>query len=101
MANDRIDRVLAALPSLLFEGDHLGARSLLEELYDAAQDDALVDLCGVEQAAAHWNVSDRRARAHIARLHEKYGVGRQFGGTWLVRRSDINEYPPDKKYRVK
>jgi hypothetical protein len=99
--NDRIDRVLAALPSLLFSDDHLGARALLEELYDAGADDLLADLCGAEQAAARWGVTERRARAHIARLHEKYGVGRQFGGTWLLRRQDIDEHLPNAKYQVK
>jgi hypothetical protein len=99
MINDRIDRALTALPALVFQHDTLGLRSLLEELHDGAQDDLLADLCSVETAAARWDVSDRRARAHIARLHEKYGIGRQFGGTWLLRRRDIEAHPPDRKYR--
>lgn len=99
MSNDRIERAMGVLPSLVFQQDTLGLRSLLEDMYESAQDDLLSDLCSVETAAARWNVSDRRARAHIARLHDKYGIGLQFGGTWLLRRRDIERNPPDQKYR--
>jgi len=94
VGNARIERALAALPALVFGNDQLGIQSLLEEVYDGAQDDLLAELCGIESAAARWNVSERRARAHIARLHEKYGIGRQFGGSWLLRRQDIDAHPP-------
>lgn len=100
--NDRIERALALLPGLLFQDDGYGARSLLEELYDGAQDDLLTDLCSAAQAAAIWGVSDRRARAHLARLHDKYGIGRQLSdGTWLVRRAHVEAHPPDARYRRK
>jgi hypothetical protein len=98
---DRISGVMAALPALLFAGDQLGMRCLLEELCEGVQNDLLDELRGAEQAAAVWDVSERRARAHIARLHEKYGIGRQFGGAWLLRRQDIERHPPDQKYRRK
>lgn len=101
MNNERIDRALAALPALLFANDRLGMRALLEEVYEAGWDDALSDLCDSAQAAARWDVTERRARAHIARLHEKYGVGRQFGGSWLLNRQDIDRHPPDARYRRK
>lgn len=100
-SNKRIEGVLAALPSLLFAGDQIGMRCLLEEFYEGAQTDLLGELRGAEQAAAVWEVTDRRARAHIARLHEKYGIGQQFGGSWLLRRQDIEQHPPDRKYRKK
>jgi hypothetical protein len=99
--SDRIEQALAALPALTFQQDTLGLRSLLEDLYDGAQDDLLAELCGVEYAAARWEVTDRRARAHIARLHAKYGIGQQIGGAWLLRRSDVDAHRPDRKYRVK
>lgn len=97
--NEQIERVLAALPALVFANDQHGLRSLLEELIDSAQDEILSDLCGAEQAAARWDVSERRARAHIARLHEKYGIGRRLGGSWIIRRAHIDSHPPDRKYR--
>ena len=99
--NERIDRALALLPGLLFEDDHLGARALLEELYDAGGDDRLSDLRDAKQAAAQWGVKHRRAGAHIARLHDKYGVGRLVGGAWVLRQQDIDAHPPDAKYRRK
>lgn len=100
--NDRIERALALLPGLLFQDDGHGARALLEELYDAGADDLLADLCATPQAAAAWGVSERRARAHLARLHDKHGIGRQLSdGTWLVRRAHIEAHPPDARYRRK
>ena len=99
--NDRIERVLAALPALALQHDSLGMRSLLEDLYDAAQDDLLDDLRDAAQAAAAWGVSERRARARIAKLHEEYGIGRLVGGAWVVRQAHIDAHPPDQKYRKK
>lgn len=101
MTNDRIERVLAALPVLLSTQDILGARSLLEEIYDGAQDDLMTDLCDAQDAAQVWGVSPRRAAAHIARLHEKYGVGRQLGGAWVLRRQDVEGHRPDQRFRAK
>jgi len=101
MTNDRIERALAALPGLLLQGDGHGARALLEELYDAAQDDLMRDLCGAKQAAARWGVTERRAVAHITRLHEKHGVGARIGTVWVIRRAHVEAHPPDAKYRRK
>ena len=101
MPNDRIERTLAALPAFFFANDHHGLRSLLEDLYDGAQDDILADLVSAEQAAARWNVTDRRARAHIARLHEQYGIGRQLGGAWIIRRAHVDAHAPDTRYQTK
>lgn len=101
MTADRIEGALAALPALLFANDQHGMRSLLEDLYDGAQDDLLSDLMSAEQAAARWDVTERRARAHIARLHEKYGVGRQLGGAWVLRRAHVESHAPEQKYRRK
>lgn len=101
MRHYRIDQTLAALPGLAFNNDELGARLLLEELYDGAQDDLLAELVGSDHAAVHWNVSERRARAHIARLHERYGVGKQFGGVWVLRRRDMERHAPAQSHRRK
>lgn len=101
-SNDRINAVLALLaPHLVTIQEPYYFRQLLEGLYDDAQDDLLESLRSAQDAAQAWGVSDRRARAHIARLHEKYGIGQQFGGSWLIRREDIERHPPDQKYRQK
>lgn len=101
MSNDRIERVLMALPALLSTQDIFGARSLLEEIYDGAQDDLMADLCDTQDAARAWAVTPRRANAHIVRLHERYGVGRQLGGAWVLRRQDIEAHRPDQRFRKK
>lgn len=102
MDNDRIGVALGLLaPHLLTPQDPLYIRSILEDLYDGGQDDLLESLRSAQDAAVAWGVSDRRARAHITRLHEKYGIGRQFGGSWLLRQQDIDSYPPDQRYRQK
>lgn len=100
--SDRIGVVLTRLtPHLLISADPLEIRALIEDLYDGAQDDLLDALRSAQDAAIAWSVTDRRARAHIVRLHEKHGIGRQFGGYWLLRQSDIDHHPPDQKYRQK
>lgn len=102
MSNDRIDAALAQLaPHLCTIQEPMYFRELLETLYDGAQDDLLADLISAEQAAAIWDVTDRRARAHIARLHEKYGIGRQLGGAWVIRRAHAESHAPDRRYRKK
>lgn len=83
--DDRIDAALAELaPHILSPQDPLYFRAVLEDLHDGAQDDLLASLRGARDAAAEWNVTLRRASAHIARLH-----------------SDIDRYRPDPKYKRK
>lgn len=98
MLNDRIERALDAIHA---STSRIEARAILEELYDAAQNDLWDSLCSAEDAAQAWNVGPRRARAHIARLNQRYAVGAQIGGSWIVRQADVERYPPDAKYRVK
>lgn len=95
MTTDRISAALALLaPHILTIQEPYEIRAILEDLYDGAQDDLLESLRSAQDAAEVWGVSERRARAHIARLHAKYGIGRQFGGSWLVRQGIIERYPP-------
>lgn len=102
MSNDRIARALTLLtPHLVTIQEPMYFRSLLEDLYDSAQDALLADLISAEQAAVVWGVVPRRARAHISRLHEKYGYGRQLGGMWIIRRAHVEKNPPQEKYRRK
>lgn len=100
MSTDRISTALALLaPHLLTIQDPLYIRSILEDLHDGAQDDILASLRSSQDAATAWGVSHSRARARIAQLHERYEIGRQFGGSWLIRQEDIDHHPPDTKYR--
>jgi hypothetical protein len=99
--NDRIERALRLLPALVSSQDIFGARALLEEIYDAGYDAGLADACGVADAASAWGVTVQRARAHIAHLHDKRGIGRQFGGSWRLTRREIEENKPNEKYKIK
>lgn len=101
MMQERVEGALAAIPALLQQQDVLGLRSLLEDLYEAGEADALQQLRSVEQAAEAWGVSLRRARAHIAAQHAKFGVGRRLGGGWVLRASEIEGFAPKAKYRRK
>ena len=100
MTNERVDAVLAWLaPHLLSSTDTLELRSLLEELYDSGADDLVQNLVTVEYAAARWDVSERRARAHIAALKAKRAIGWKIGDSWVLRRSDVDDHAPQQKYR--
>src|SRR5262245_3643996 len=100
------DRISAAwerlAPHLLTPQEPLLLRTILEDLYDGAQDDLMADLCTTAEAAVLWGVSQRRAGAHLAKLHEKYGYGRQVSsGAWIIRRAHLASNPPDAKYQPK
>lgn len=99
MNNEAIDHALAALPSLFFNNDGMGVRELIEGVYDAGARDLLDSLVTVEYAAARWDVSERRARAHIAALNAKHNIGWQINGGWVMRRSDVDKHAPQQKYR--
>jgi len=101
MTTDRIDAALALLAPHLSATDPLEVRAIVEDLHDSAQDDLLASLRGASDAAQAWGVSQRRAVAHIARLHNKYGIGRQVGGAWVLRQVDIERHRPDARYRRK
>lgn len=89
--NDRIERVLAALTAAR---DPLEVRAIVEDLYDTAQDDLLGQLHDAERAADAWQVSRRRANAHITHIHRQHGVGTRIGGALLLRQSEIEKYRP-------
>lgn len=100
MSNDRINTVLALLaPHIVSVQEPLYFRSLLEDLHDGAQDDLMSDLRDTRDAAQAWGVSLRRAAAHITRLHTRYGIARQLGGAWVLRRQDIEAHRPDQRFR--
>lgn len=100
--SERIENLLAWLqPHTLSRVDPLELRGRVEDLHDGAQDDLYASLRSATDAAVAWGVGERRARAHIARLHEKYGIGRRLGGSWVLRQSDIEHHPPDARYRTK
>lgn len=99
---NRIDAALALLaPHLCTVQEPLYFRSLLEDVYDGAQDDLLSDLIDADQVASLLSVSRRRANAYIAALHQRYGYGKRLGGAWIIRRAHVTAHPPDARYRRK
>lgn len=73
--------------------------------YAEGRADALLSLRTADDAAAAWNVSSARARAHIANLHRRYAVGMRIGGprrgAWLITQQEIDSHPPDATRRRK
>ena len=56
------------------------------------------ELLGVrtsEEMAEEWGVSERQSQAFIATLHERLGVGRNIGGTWVLSAAEAESYKPD------
>lgn len=69
--------------------------------YLRGQADLWASLRSATDAALAWNVNRARAHAHIARLHERHGVGRLIGGRWLLTDQDIIDHAPDVRFRPK
>lgn len=47
-----------------------------------------------DEAAKMWGVTVRRAQAHIATLHARFGVGRKVGRDWLLSADEAERHPP-------
>jgi len=95
-------RVSAATEAIMHVGtDPSDLRAFLEEFVRIAESDAMDGLASLQDAAHAWSVTPRRANAHIAKLHERYGIGRQLGGAWVLRRQDIEAHRPDQRFRAK
>lgn len=75
----------------------------LDALVTQTVEDVLGSLRGVSDAAKAWDVNERRARAHIERIHKIHHVGWRVGagGTWVITQGDIEAHPPDRRYRSK
>lgn len=47
-----------------------------------------------DEMAEEWGVTVRRAQAHIATLHARFGVGRKVGRDWLLSADEAERHPP-------
>lgn len=47
-----------------------------------------------EELAAEWGVTKRRVQAHIATLHERFGVGRKIGRDWVLSADEAARHRP-------
>lgn len=97
--NPFITRMFDEVQTYFRHGDLFGVIATLEEVYEQGGYDILKDLVDVKYAADQWDVSERRARAHIAKLHEEHGIGWQLGGSWVLLKTQVEAHAPQKKYR--
>ena len=81
-----IDLLQQQFPALT--GREVRLRSVLKPLTQrVASNTRAYELLGIKTAnemAAVWRVSVRRAQAIIAARHERFGVGRLIGKTWVL-----------------
>ena len=108
MANELPNRALEqainkAVEALLPNGgagmvEEKQLRSALEQIAEHAQTlgqaEALSSLRTSDEAAAIWAVAPSVARAHIARLHKRLGIGALVGHTWMLTTNDVARYEP-------
>lgn len=88
------DRIHELMERLQVDFGRLEAREMIEGYVESEVERALRDLAGIEEIAAAWGVTPRRARQHLTRLHEERGAGHMIGGSWVLRRTDIEKYRP-------
>lgn len=62
---------------------------------------ALLGIMTATDVAAHYKISERRARALIKNRHERFGIGMRVGKSWLIHRDELPNIEPDQKYRQK
>ena len=75
--------------------------TVAKRAFQAGKIYALMGLMTANDIAEHFNISPRRARALIKNRHERFGVGMQFGKSWLVHRDELNDLTPEEKYHTK
>lgn len=73
--------------------------TIARKAFTAGRNHALMGLMTTNDVAAHFGISNRRARALIANRHERFGIGMRAGTTWLVHRDELGDLAPDEKYR--
>lgn len=93
---DTVDNLLSHLRICIEQRDYLAAREAVEEYADTEFDRRLSDLIGTAELAALWNVTRRRAQAHVTWLNERHGIGIQLCGTWFLEKHLAETYKPGK-----
>jgi len=58
---------------------------------------ALLNLLDTEELQALWNVNRQRVAAHCAKLHERWGIGRKIGNSWVLTRDEAEAHRPAAK----
>jgi hypothetical protein len=105
IVQDRVEQAMQAMfPHGAGRVSHTQVRHHLEQIaeiaFQAGKHEALMGLMTASDVAAHFDVSERRARALIRNRHERFGTGMQVGNTWLVHRDELETLEPEAKYRA-
>lgn len=97
--NEAIDNLVAIFPALV--GREVRLRSILSALqHSSASNTRAYELLGLRDSdELHhlWGVTMRRVTAHCQTLHEKFGVGRKFGKTWVLTADEAERHRPAAK----
>ena len=54
----------------------------------------LLNILDTAQLAELWGVSERRVRAHVATLHDRFGFGREVHGRWMMTAEEAESHRP-------
>ena len=59
----------------------------------------LLNIKSSDELAEEWGVTKRRVQAHISGLHERFRVGRKFGGIWCLSADEAEQHRPGPRGR--
>lgn len=97
--NEAINSLVKQFPQLVVREVRL--RSILTKLqHSSASNTRAYELLGLRDSdELHhlWGVSMRRVTAHCQTLHERFGVGRKFGKTWVLTADEAGRHRPAAK----
>ena len=102
-----LDQAIAGLieqfPQLT--GREVRLRTILSKLQTRSASNSrafeLLNLRTADELAEEWGVSVRRAVAIIAHRHERFGIGRKFGRTWVLSDQEYESIQIDSTKRNK
>lgn len=90
MESNAIDRAVQALGFfLLYNAPPLEVRSIVQDVYDTAQDELTRDLCSVTTCARVWGVSPAVALRRITDEHARTGIAVPIDGVYYLRRGTM------------
>ena len=94
--NEAINSLVEQFPQLA--GREVRLRSILTKLqHSSASITRAYELLGLRDSdELHhlWGVTMRRVTAHCQMLHERFGVGRKFGKTWVLTADEAERHRP-------
>ncbi len=97
--NEAINSLVEQFPQL--SGREVRIQSILTKLqHSSASNTRAYELLGLrdsDELPYFRGVSMRRVTAHCQTLHERFGVGRKFGKTWVLTADEAERHRPAAK----